>query len=343
MANVKPLVILPYDKTDTYGGASSPQALPPQAMPTDSSGSRGVPPPNPPQPDPIQKRSRSRYGRLTTILKIFKKLDQINAFNEDFNIIREDGSSIENSDIAKLLNVTQTHVRSNKGITELIRYLHLAKIDPDLIVNETIKARLLEMSGVKNSIEVRDNETTITRPNSPADNSSDTEYLGFPEDNRYSSVSDVSIKEDQVNDTIAKQPISPPVNNKRKRSVRENSPTDVRTPSPDFKRPKFSKEQTEIEFKKLIDGMQKKSKPFPDDTRVDEYLKDYYSNPNNPPLSISGLAKIRKRLREESPTDIRTPSPPNKKSKNDDNEPALADIDERLQDIKQGNSWEIPF
>jgi hypothetical protein len=73
------------------------------------------------------------------------------------------------------------------------------------------------------------------------------------------------------------------------------------TPSPDLKRKKTSMFQSSFPVWK---GLKLSKEQLGVEKRLDEYLNDYYSNPNNPPLSICGVARIRKRLMEESPTDI---------------------------------------
>lgn len=95
-------------------------------------------------------RKNSNKGSVTDrqsrILKIALKLAKINGFNEDLNVIGEDGIFINESNLAKLLNVTQTKIRKLRGMNELIKLLFQVKIDPELIINEMVKQKLHELN-----------------------------------------------------------------------------------------------------------------------------------------------------------------------------------------------------
>ena len=87
----------------------------------------------------------SGYSNLFHIIRMVLKLSQINGFNDNFNIRGNNGEFIPNTNIAKLLSLTQHRVRSQKGVSELINLLYEAKIDPNIIQNEGIKSKLNEM------------------------------------------------------------------------------------------------------------------------------------------------------------------------------------------------------
>src|SRR5882757_4278569 len=91
----------------------------------------------------IQQGSGS--NNIFHIIQMVIKLSQINGFNDNFNIRGSDGQFIPNTNIAKLLGLTQHRVRTQKGVPELINLLYEAKIDPNIIHNEGIKAKLLEL------------------------------------------------------------------------------------------------------------------------------------------------------------------------------------------------------
>jgi len=97
------------------------------------------------QPTNKIKRS-SQNDRQIRIIKIILKLAQINGFNENLNVKSLDGSYNTNSNISKLLTITQTNVRYVKGMADLIRLLHLSKVNPDDIINESVRAKLIEMN-----------------------------------------------------------------------------------------------------------------------------------------------------------------------------------------------------
>src|SRR6266481_6273360 len=67
------------------------------------------------QPTNKIKRS-SQNDRQIRIIKIILKLAQINGFNENLNVKSLDGSYNTNSNISKLLTITQTNVRYVKGM-----------------------------------------------------------------------------------------------------------------------------------------------------------------------------------------------------------------------------------
>jgi len=135
-SDARPMVVLPYDL---------------QQNPNDDDEGNQ---PNPPIENSYEKAVREKMkprptinhnDRQTRIIKIALKLAQINGFNDDLNVKREDGTFNTNSNIAKLLSLTQIRVKNVEGMPELIRLLHQAKIDPNYIVNEMVRSRLLEL------------------------------------------------------------------------------------------------------------------------------------------------------------------------------------------------------
>lgn len=116
---MKPMVVYPYDIEQ-----NNPEMI-----------GHGEPSPTPLKIDDKQ----------TKILKIALKLAKINSFNDDLNIRKQDGTYNANSNVARLLALTQNRVRHVSGMPDLIRELFVAKIDPDLIINEMVKSRLIEL------------------------------------------------------------------------------------------------------------------------------------------------------------------------------------------------------
>lgn len=94
---------------------------------------------------PVQKGEG--VDNILNIIRMVIRLSRINAFNEEFNIRGKDNNFIPNTNLAKLLSLTQHKVRNQKGVPELIQLLYEAKIKPKLIQNEFIKARLNELYG----------------------------------------------------------------------------------------------------------------------------------------------------------------------------------------------------
>ena len=96
-----------------------------------------------------QKREFNSSDRQTRYLTMALKLARIGGFNDLLNIRRQDGSFNSNSNIIRLLNLTQTKVRSYDGVDELILLLKEAEIPPDYIINENIRARLERLQTIK--------------------------------------------------------------------------------------------------------------------------------------------------------------------------------------------------
>jgi hypothetical protein len=90
-----------------------------------------------------KKKTYTTKTRQSRIIKIALILAINRAFDNDLHLKREDGSYNQESDLAQLLSLTQKKSRDFIGLSDLIRELYLAKIDPDLIQNEMIRERVL--------------------------------------------------------------------------------------------------------------------------------------------------------------------------------------------------------
>src|SRR5882757_3052036 len=107
------------------------------------------------------------------------KLSQINGFNDNFNIRGTDGEYIQNTNIAKLLSLTQHRIRTQKGVPELINLLYEAKIDPNIIHNEGIKAKLLELySSAPNG----NNESNVNNNNNNNNGNTESNFENINEE-----------------------------------------------------------------------------------------------------------------------------------------------------------------
>jgi hypothetical protein len=76
------------------------------------------------------------------MLKIFKSLDTIHAFDDNFYLLKQDGTVNENANLPELLELTQTKQERLEGIDDFISQLIKANIDLNLIINNNIKERL---------------------------------------------------------------------------------------------------------------------------------------------------------------------------------------------------------
>ena len=139
MSNIKPVVVLPYDK-EKFGGADIGDDQTPNITISENT---------PPAAAAARVRRRepvNRNDRQTRILKIVMKLVKNDAFNENLQIRNEDGSFNHDSNVSKLLNITQNKVPRIKGMPEFINHLHQANVNPEFIVNEMIKQQLLNLN-----------------------------------------------------------------------------------------------------------------------------------------------------------------------------------------------------
>ena len=139
MDDVNPMVVLPYDLANNQFGSGENKES--QTM----------------YSRPISNDNRGD-DKQTRILKIALKLARIDGFNDDLNVKAEDGSFITNSNLARLLNISQSKVKDIRGMQELIRLLFIAQIDPNYILNEFVKSKLLEL---------HNRQTDEPRPPSP--------------------------------------------------------------------------------------------------------------------------------------------------------------------------------
>jgi hypothetical protein len=83
--------------------------------------------------------------KFTKQLKIVLKVAKIDGYDGDFRIKDENGHFIYNSNIISLLNDATSISKVLIGYDSFISLLHKANVEPDLIVNENVKARLLQL------------------------------------------------------------------------------------------------------------------------------------------------------------------------------------------------------
>jgi hypothetical protein len=93
-----------------------------------------------------EKRRKERVGeRLARLLKIILKVARVNGYDLEGRIRKNDGSLLPNSDIATLLNYAMTPGKVLIGESEFIDLLHKANVEPDLIINDNFRAKLMKM------------------------------------------------------------------------------------------------------------------------------------------------------------------------------------------------------
>ena len=322
MSEVKPLVILPFDMSNDQTG----EGLGEENIRISSS------------VRPIDK--------ITRIIKIALKLAKNDAFDDDLHIKNESGDYNRNSNVAQLLNITQTRIRNIAGMSELIRHMHLAKIDPSYIINEFVRSRLEQLLGSNPSDppnpggnigsptppneQLQDSlmEDSHESPTIPQPQASDATTQTEIPDKEIPSVNlqnEPNLKEFRDISTQNEDEIqSRPVPHRRKSIPRRISP--VSSPT----RPSTPVE-TSYPF---LPGQASTSRS----RSPNKFIKRKTKNERNKKL----YAMKTKRARSESPTDIIYDS--NKRPKT--NLSHLDDMNANLEDLKkQADSkvWQIPF
>jgi hypothetical protein len=89
--------------------------------------------------DPIKEKI---YDKTNRMLKIILKLASVNAYDETGRIKNTSGTSIENSDIVTLLNHALSKGTKLVAESEFVEMLHKGNVEPDLIINDNVRAKL---------------------------------------------------------------------------------------------------------------------------------------------------------------------------------------------------------
>jgi len=160
MTEVREMVILPNDMADAQTQTS-------EINQTTHSNKK---------PNPIQ--SESFLSKLFRILKITIQLAKHDGFDDELHIKKSDGSYNLNSNLAQLLNLTQTKERLNPGLEDLIYQLKKYNVSPDLISNEIIRNKL--SSNYSKSKPVTSNTGTNTDDIATREISTNTDSVDFP-------------------------------------------------------------------------------------------------------------------------------------------------------------------
>jgi hypothetical protein len=95
--------------------------------------------PNPPEKKRIERDAK----KLRKLLNIILKIGLNNSYTEDFEIKDKFGKPIRDSDISALLNHAIIPQKILVGENDFIRILYDSKVDPNWIVNENLRLKLL--------------------------------------------------------------------------------------------------------------------------------------------------------------------------------------------------------
>lgn len=104
----------------------------------------------------------SLFLRNTPGLDIALKLGRIKGYDDTRRILSTDGKYISGSDISMLIEEAMTPKRVLVGMDEFIKLLAKANVDPDQILNDNIKKKLIS---VKNQKDVA--SSSINKRNNP--------------------------------------------------------------------------------------------------------------------------------------------------------------------------------
>jgi hypothetical protein len=86
----------------------------------------------------------SPFIRNTPEYDIILKLGSIKAYDDNRRILGSDGKYIPGSDITMLMNEAMTPKRTLIGLDEFVKLLHQTKVDPDIIMNDNIRSKLVK-------------------------------------------------------------------------------------------------------------------------------------------------------------------------------------------------------
>jgi hypothetical protein len=112
-----------------------------------------------------KKKIRQTVDRIKRIMKIILKLAKINGYDTEGRVLNDEGNYVENSNILTLLNHAMTKGRILIGQSDFISILHKASVEPDLIVNENVRSKLLSLYNDKRTVDHEynkfDNQSSI--------------------------------------------------------------------------------------------------------------------------------------------------------------------------------------
>lgn len=94
----------------------------------------------------VKTRNRkSPHERLEKAIRIVLNIANVNGYDKEFRIKTVDGAVVQGSDLVLLLNHSLSYGRLLKGESEFIDLLHKASVDPELITNDNVKAKLVAL------------------------------------------------------------------------------------------------------------------------------------------------------------------------------------------------------
>ena len=92
------------------------------------------------------KRIERDLDKIHKLIKIVLKLALNKSYDENFNIRDESGEPLSDTDIAELLNHILSPQKIIHGENEFIRLLYQSGVNPDWIINQNVRAKLMSFN-----------------------------------------------------------------------------------------------------------------------------------------------------------------------------------------------------
>ena len=83
------------------------------------------------------------YDKIHRFIKIILKLARSVGYDENLRIKLKNGNYLENSNIVDLLTHAMSAGKILYGENEFIELLHESQVDPDLIINDNFRSKLI--------------------------------------------------------------------------------------------------------------------------------------------------------------------------------------------------------
>lgn len=177
---------------------------------------------------PMNDKVKSKiYDKLHRFLKIILKIAQYNGYDHELRIKLNDGNYMNKSNIVDLLTHAMSPGKILHGENEFVELLSNSGVDPELIMNDNIKVKLLKF---------KQRETTptqepivITKSNNESEIKTTPSYKIVNKKNKKRKIEVNDGDTIRINETKQEErPMNKQINNKRKfESLSDDNETDT--------------------------------------------------------------------------------------------------------------------
>ena len=159
MHSAKRVILIPA-KLDQYGGGDDSDQM---------NGSLSLP-----VEKPTDKIKSKIYDKIHRFIKVILKLARNVAYDEDLRVKLKNGKYLEKSNIVDLLTHAMSVGKVLYGEEEFIQLLAESDVDPELIINQNVKLKLIQFKNKNKkysrisedeNVIVRNNEEIVGEPN----------------------------------------------------------------------------------------------------------------------------------------------------------------------------------